>query len=61
MANASRWSAQDDLDLLASIEAGRSIGDIAWRLGCSEVECRARLEEITQSADTVFPRETAAS
>jgi hypothetical protein len=61
MADASGWSAQEDVDLLASIEAGVSITDIASRLRRSEAECRARLDELTQSADTVFPRETAAS
>jgi hypothetical protein len=55
------WSAQDDLDLLTSIEQGLSIGDIAARLGRTGAECRARLEEITRAAEGVFPRETAAS
>ena len=55
------WSAQDDLDLLTSIEQGLSIGDIAARLGRTVAERRARLEEITRAADGVFPRETAAS
>lgn len=55
------WSAHEDIDLLTSIEKGISIGDIASRLGRSETECRTRLEEITRPADSVFPRETAAS
>jgi hypothetical protein len=55
------WSAQEDLDLLTSIEKGLSIGEIASRLGRTEAECRARLDEITKPADSVFPRETAAS
>ena len=61
MADVSKWSAQENLDLLTSIEAGLSIGDIASRLGRGEAECRARLDEITRAADAVFPRETAAS
>ena len=63
MADASTraWSAQDDVDLLTSIEAGLSVGDTASRLGRGEAECRARLDEITRSSDSVFPRETAAS
>jgi hypothetical protein len=55
------WRAQEDIDLLTSIENGFSIGDIASRLDRSETECRARLDEITRSADVIFPRETAAS
>jgi hypothetical protein len=55
------WSAQEDLDLLTSIERGLSIGDIASELGRQVAECRARLDEITRAADSVFPRETAAS
>jgi hypothetical protein len=63
MANAPRrpWSAQDDVDLLTSIEKALSIGEIAKRLDRSNAECRARLDEITKAADGVFPRETAAS
>ena len=55
------WSAQDDVDLLTSIEKGLSIGEIAQRLDRTSAECRARLDEITRAADGVFPRETAAS
>ena len=55
------WTAQDDVDLLTSIERGLSIGDIASQLGRDVAECRARLDEITRAADGVFPRETAAS
>jgi hypothetical protein len=55
------WSAQDDTDLLTSIEKGLPLGEIASRLGHTVAECRARLEEITRAADGVFPRETAAS
>ncbi len=62
MAKAKRaWSAQDDIDLLTSIEKGLSIGEIAKRLDRTNAECRARLDEITKAADGVFPRETAAS
>jgi len=60
--NAERaWSAQDDIDLLTSIEKGLSIRDIAKRLDRTKAECRSRLDEITKAADGVFPRETAAS
>jgi hypothetical protein len=55
------WSAQEDIDLLTSIEKGLSIGDIAAQLGRTVAECRARLDQITKAADGVFPRETAAS
>jgi hypothetical protein len=55
------WSAQDDVDLLTSIEQGLSIGEIAKHLDRSSTECRSRLDEITKAADGVFPRETAAS
>jgi hypothetical protein len=55
------WSAQEDVDLLTSIERGLSIGEIATRLDRTCGECRARLDEITRAADGVFPRETAAS
>ena len=55
------WSAQDDIDLLTSIEKGLSIGEIATRLDRTHAACRARLDEITRAADGVFPRETAAS
>ena len=55
------WSAQDDIDLLTSIEKGFSIGEIANRLARTNAECRARLDEITKAADGLFPRETAAS
>ena len=55
------WDAQQDIDLLTSIEKGLSIGDIAAQLGRTVAECRARLDEITKAADGVFPRETAAS
>ena len=55
------WSAQDDIDLLTSIETGSSIRDIATRLGRREADCRARLAEITEAAGSIFPRETAAS
>jgi len=62
MAKAKRaWSAQDDIDLLTSIEKGLSISEIAKRLDRTSAECRARLDEITRAADGVFPRETAAS
>jgi hypothetical protein len=63
MSNASKrpWSTQDDIDLLTSVENGLSIGDIASRLGRDEAECRTRLDQITRSADSMFPRETAAS
>jgi hypothetical protein len=63
MSNASKrpWSTQDDIDLLTSVEKGLSIGDIASRLGRSETECRMRLDKATRSADSMFPRETAAS
>ena len=62
MAKAKRaWSAQDDIDLLTSIEKGLSIGEIAKHLDRTNAECRARLDEITKAADGVFPRETAAS
>ena len=63
MADAAKhpWSAQEDLDLLTSIEKGLSIGEIASQLGRAVPECRVRLEEITRSADPIFPRETAAS
>ena len=55
------WSAQEDIDLLTSIEKGLSIGEIAKRLRRTAAECRARLDKITKAADGVFPRETAAS
>ena len=55
------WSAQDDINLLTSIEKGLSIGEIAKHLDRTSTECRARLDEITKAADGVFPRETAAS
>ena len=55
------WSAQEDVYLLTSIEKGLSIGETASQLGRTAVECRARLDEITKAADSVFPRETAAS
>ena len=55
------WSAQEDVDLLTSIERGCSISDIASQLGRTAAECRARLDEITRAPDSVFPRETAAS
>jgi len=62
MAKAKRaWTAQDDIDLLTSIEKGLSIGEIAKRLERRNAECRARLDEITEVANGVFPRETAAS
>ena len=57
------WSAQDDIDLLTSIEKGFSIGEIAETQLRSH-QCRSaarRLDEITKAADGVFPRETAAS
>jgi hypothetical protein len=55
------WNAQQDIDLLTSIERGLAIGQIAKRLGRTTADCRARLDEITKAADGVFPRETAAS
>ena len=55
------WSAQDDIDLLTSIEKGCSICDIATRLGRPEEDCRARLDEIAEAAASILPRETAAS
>jgi hypothetical protein len=63
MAEASKraWSAQEDMDLLTSIERGLSIGEIASQLGRTAAECRGRLDEITKIPDGVFPRETAAS
>jgi hypothetical protein len=55
------WSAQDDIDLLTSIEKGLSIGEIATRLDRASAACHARLDEITKAAEGTFPRETAAS
>ena len=55
------WSAQEDLDLLASVEKGLSLEQIAAQLNCSVAECRARLDETTKAASGVFPREIAAS
>jgi hypothetical protein len=55
------WSAQEDIDLLTSIEKKLSIGEIAKHLDRTNAECRARLDEITRAADGVFPRDTAAS
>jgi len=55
------WSAQEDIELLTAIEKGCSIADIASQLGRTRAESRARLDEITESHDSIFPRETAAS
>ena len=55
------WSAQEDIELLTAIEKGCSIGDIASQLGRTVADCRARLDEVTESQDSIFPRETAAT
>ena len=55
------WTAQEDVELLTSMEKGRSLAETAQLLNRTVAECRARLDELTRAADTVFPRETAAS
>jgi hypothetical protein len=55
------WSGQEDLDLLASVEGGLSLEQIATHLHRTVEECRTRLDEITKAASGVFPRETGAS
>jgi hypothetical protein len=60
-AGARAWSAQEDVELLTSIERGLSLNETASQLGRTVPECRARLDEITEVPGSIFPRETAAS
>jgi hypothetical protein len=59
--HSARGARRKIIELLTAIEKGSSIGDIASQLGRTRAECRARLDEITESRDSIFPRETAAS
>jgi len=56
-----RWSITDDTRLLWYIEHGQSIAETARQLNRRPEEVRERLAILSREAQTLFPKDTAAS